>query len=358
MAPPNTPESALDLTIYRPPSEVYQRHNTPEQQVYMPPSEVYMPPSEVYMPPSEVYMHPSEVYMPPSEVYMPPSEVYMPPSEVYMPPSEVCMPPSEVYRPDLSFRRPETDELPDLPSCRRPETEELPDLPSLRRPETEELTDLPSLRRPETEERPVTQPRPEQQPVQRPVQQNVQRHVQQPATQPEQQPATQPVQQPATQLVQQPATQPATRPLASLMIPKARWYPPHASPFPKRETQEPAPPQNSPLPPSFLLRPAFPAMDMIKIYFDSNFVQHIQQTDFNMDQEEEQKWSPDQPMRRGLNKEDQLEPEEAENISTAHLSKRKQGQQVGRPEAEVVYNSRARRGKEERTADGSNLSRF
>ncbi|GFY21370.1 hypothetical protein TNCV_3994141 [Trichonephila clavipes] len=48
------------------------------------------------------------------------------------------------------------------------------------------------------------------------------------------------------------------------------------------------------------------------------------------------------------------------------LSKSKQGQQVGRPEAEVVNNSITRRGKEERErerererkADGPNLSRF
>ncbi|GFX67875.1 hypothetical protein TNCV_207191, partial [Trichonephila clavipes] len=66
---------------------------------------------------------------------------------------------------------------------------------------------------------------------------------------------------------------------------------------------------------------------------------------FNSRQEEEQKWSPDQPMRRGHNKEDQSEPEEAENISTAPKSKSKQGQQVGRPKAEVVNNSIARRGK-------------
>ncbi|GFX68507.1 hypothetical protein TNCV_2432141 [Trichonephila clavipes] len=68
--------------------------------------------------------------------------------------------------------------------------------------------------------------------------------------------------------------------------------------------------------------------------------------------------SPDQPMRGGHNKEDQFESEEAENISTAPISKSKQGQQVGRPEAELVNNSIARRGKEERTAAGPNLSRF
>ncbi|GFW76941.1 hypothetical protein TNCV_2030461 [Trichonephila clavipes] len=47
-----------------------------------------------------------------------------------------------------------------------------------------------------------------------------------------------------------------------------------------------------------------------------------------------------------------------EHINTAPTSKSKQGQQVGRPEAEVVNNSIARRGKEERTWDGPNLSRF
>ncbi|GFY37330.1 hypothetical protein TNIN_292051 [Trichonephila inaurata madagascariensis] len=55
-------------------------------------------------------------------------------------------------------------------------------------------------------------------------------------------------------------------------------------------------------------------------------------------------------MRRGHNKEDQFEPEEAENISIAPTSKSKQGQAAGIPEAEVVNNSIARKGKEERTA--------
>ncbi|GFY33812.1 hypothetical protein TNCV_4595241 [Trichonephila clavipes] len=68
------------------------------------------------------------------------------------------------------------------------------------------------------------------------------------------------------------------------------------------------------------------------------------------DQEEQQKWSPDQPMRRRHNKEDQFESEEAEIISTAPTSKSKQGQAAGIPEAEVVNNRIARRGKEERGA--------
>ncbi|GFV57523.1 hypothetical protein TNCV_3270541 [Trichonephila clavipes] len=68
--------------------------------------------------------------------------------------------------------------------------------------------------------------------------------------------------------------------------------------------------------------------------------------------------SPDQPMRRGHNKEGQFESEEAENISTAPESKSKQGLQVRRPEAEVVNNSIARRGEGEQTRDGPNLWRF
>ncbi|GFU19305.1 hypothetical protein TNCV_3032301 [Trichonephila clavipes] len=74
------------------------------------------------------------------------------------------------------------------------------------------------------------------------------------------------------------------------------------------------------------------------------------------DQEYEQKWNSDQPMRRGRNKKDQFEPEEAENISTAPTSKSKQGQQVGGPEAEVANNSIARRGKEERERENSRWS--
>ncbi|GFU10222.1 hypothetical protein TNCV_3449951 [Trichonephila clavipes] len=74
MAPLTTPEqeSALHLTVYRPPSEVYQPLDTPEQEVYRPPSEVYRQPSDL--------------------------TVYRPPSELQ----------------DLPFRRP-TSELPDLP---------------------------------------------------------------------------------------------------------------------------------------------------------------------------------------------------------------------------------------------------
>ncbi|GFV67770.1 hypothetical protein TNCV_4624501 [Trichonephila clavipes] len=67
------------------------------------------------------------------------------------------------------------------------------------------------------------------------------------------------------------------------------------------------------------------------------------------DQDNEQKWSPDQPMRRH-NKEDQFESEEAEIISAAPTSKSKQGQATGIPEAEVVNNRIDKRGKEERTA--------
>ncbi|GFV82793.1 hypothetical protein TNCV_4147611 [Trichonephila clavipes] len=75
----------------------------------------------------------------------------------------------------------------------------------------------------------------------------------------------------------------------------------------------------------------------------------------NKDQEEEQKWSFDQQCEED-NKEDQFEPEEAENISTALTSKSKQGQQVGRPKAEVVNNSIARREKEERERENSRRS--
>ncbi|GFU84554.1 uncharacterized protein TNCV_3238631 [Trichonephila clavipes] len=62
------------------------------------------------------------------------------------------------------------------------------------------------------------------------------------------------------------------------------------------------------------------------------------------------------PMRRGPNKGDQFEPEEAENISTAPRSKSKQGQAAGIPEAEVVNNSIARRGKEERENSNRSIS--
>ncbi|GFT35414.1 hypothetical protein TNCV_922401 [Trichonephila clavipes] len=171
MTPLNTPEQALDLTMYRPPSEVYHHLNTPEEEVYRPPSD-----------------------------------------------------------------QPESEDLPELPFR---QTEDLPDLPFRR---MEELPDLSS--RPATQSRPEMEEQPVQRPVPRPVQQCVQRPVQQPVTQP--------------------------RPPASLMVPKTKWYPQRSSPFPKRKTQEQAPPQNLPLPPPFLLPPAFPVLNMIKTYFDSN----------------------------------------------------------------------------------------
>ncbi|GFY47228.1 hypothetical protein TNIN_1191 [Trichonephila inaurata madagascariensis] len=68
------------------------------------------------------------------------------------------------------------------------------------------------------------------------------------------------------------------------------------------------------------------------------------------DQEEVQRWSPDQPMRRGHNKEDRFDPEEAgRNNSTDPIPRSKEGQAAGIPEAERVNNRIARRGKEERT---------
>ncbi|GFX59041.1 hypothetical protein TNCV_3814751 [Trichonephila clavipes] len=64
-----------------------------------------------------------------------------------------------------------------------------------------------------------------------------------------------------------------------------------------------------------------------------------------------QRWSSDQPMRRGHNKEDQFDPEEAgRNNSTDPTLRSKEGQAAGIPEAEVVNNSISRGGKDERTA--------
>ncbi|GFV25836.1 retrovirus-related Pol polyprotein from transposon 17.6 [Trichonephila clavipes] len=69
------------------------------------------------------------------------------------------------------------------------------------------------------------------------------------------------------------------------------------------------------------------------------------------DQEEVQRWSPDQPIRRGHNKEDRFESEEAEiNNSTDPVPRSIEGQTAEIPEAEVVNNSIARRGKKKRTA--------
>ncbi|GFV21424.1 hypothetical protein TNCV_2371811 [Trichonephila clavipes] len=57
-------------------------------------------------------------------------------------------------------------------------------------------------------------------------------------------------------------------------------------------------------------------------------------------------------MRRGHNKEDHFDPEEAErNNRTAPTPRSKEGQAAGIPKAEVVNNSIARRGKEERARE-------
>ncbi|GFV77769.1 hypothetical protein TNCV_1575171 [Trichonephila clavipes] len=61
--------------------------------------------------------------------------------------------------------------------------------------------------------------------------------------------------------------------------------------------------------------------------------------------------SPDHPVRKGHNTEDQFDPEEAENNSTAPTPRSKERQVIGLPEAEEVINSIARRGQEERTVE-------
>ncbi|GFY21486.1 retrovirus-related Pol polyprotein from transposon 17.6 [Trichonephila clavipes] len=76
---------------------------------------------------------------------------------------------------------------------------------------------------------------------------------------------------------------------------------------------------------------------------------------YKLDQEDKRgniemvQWSPDHSVRRGDNKEDQLDPEEAENNSTAPTRRSTEGQAIGVPEAEEGSNSIARRGQEEQT---------
>ncbi|GFY54954.1 hypothetical protein TNIN_259321 [Trichonephila inaurata madagascariensis] len=113
------------------------------------------------------------------------------------------------------------------------------------------------------------------------------------------------------------------RPVPYLVAPKWKWHPKRPSPFPKKERQEPSPsprnpavppnspvPRNQPVPPNspvsrnspvprnssqpqntpgalristpMVLRPDFPSINMIKTYYDSNFVQHIPQPNYNM----------------------------------------------------------------------------
>ncbi|GFT58351.1 hypothetical protein TNCV_2118581 [Trichonephila clavipes] len=71
-------------------------------------------------------------------------------------------------------------------------------------------------------------------------------------------------------------------------------------------------------------------------------------TGTNYGQEKVQNRNPDHPMRRGHNKEDQFDPEETENNSTAPTTRSKEGQAAGVPEAEEVSNSIGRRGQEKR----------
>ncbi|GFW39578.1 retrovirus-related Pol polyprotein from transposon opus [Trichonephila clavipes] len=69
------------------------------------------------------------------------------------------------------------------------------------------------------------------------------------------------------------------------------------------------------------------------------------------DEEEVQNESPDHPVRRGRNKEDQFDPDEiGRNNSTDPTPRSEEGQAAGIQEAEVVNNSISRSGKEERSA--------
>ncbi|GFU17856.1 hypothetical protein TNCV_504641 [Trichonephila clavipes] len=72
------------------------------------------------------------------------------------------------------------------------------------------------------------------------------------------------------------------------------------------------------------------------------------QVDTTSDQEIEQEWSPDQPLRSRHNKEDQFEPGTARESNTVPTSENKQGQATRIPEEEVVNNKMARKGTEER----------
>ncbi|GFU30920.1 hypothetical protein TNCV_1406381 [Trichonephila clavipes] len=74
------------------------------------------------------------------------------------------------------------------------------------------------------------------------------------------------------------------------------------------------------------------------------------------DQEEVQRWSPYRSMRKGHNKENQLDPEEAErNNRTTPTSRDKEGQAEGIPEAEKISNNIARREHKERSVPNSTL---
>ncbi|GFS99948.1 hypothetical protein TNCV_4196331 [Trichonephila clavipes] len=61
------------------------------------------------------------------------------------------------------------------------------------------------------------------------------------------------------------------------------------------------------------------------------------------------KKSSGHPVRRGHNKEDQFDPEETENNSTAPTPSSNEGQTAGVPEAEEFSNNIARRGQDKRT---------
>ncbi|GFU30931.1 hypothetical protein TNCV_1406451 [Trichonephila clavipes] len=72
--------------------------------------------------------------------------------------------------------------------------------------------------------------------------------------------------------------------------------------------------------------------------------------------QEVQRWSPYRSMRKGHNKENQLDPEEAErNNLTTPTSRDKEGQAEGIPEAEKISNNIARREHKERSVPNSTL---
>ncbi|GFW72295.1 hypothetical protein TNCV_703321 [Trichonephila clavipes] len=68
--------------------------------------------------------------------------------------------------------------------------------------------------------------------------------------------------------------------------------------------------------------------------------------DITLDQEVEEKWSPNQPWRGRHNREDQFDPGKAEEGKTTPTSKSEQDQATGMPEEEVINNERTRKEKE------------
>ncbi|GFY38838.1 hypothetical protein TNIN_3631 [Trichonephila inaurata madagascariensis] len=174
--------------------------------------------------------------------------------------------------------------LPDQPldlSVHRPHNEEVyrPVEPQYSPTSDSESEDLPNLNSPEPEERP---PSTQRRPVPSFVAPKCKWHPKRPTPFPKREPLPSPHNPPV------PPNSPVPR---NLPVPPNSSQPPpvprnsaQPPPVPRNSAQPPPVPENTPLRVSepMVLRTNFPSINIIKTYYDSNFVQHIPQPDYNM----------------------------------------------------------------------------